>query len=111
MDECQTAGSRVVGVSVCAVRFAMSSPACMGNTCAACDIFLLTECFQIAYLTLGFIYIQTTRFANHCHTGAIIAPVFESLKSLNQNGISTLGANVTYNSAHISNGLFVIFFS
>ena len=85
----------------------------MSDADTARHIFVVAILGQVVHLPLGFIYIEVTVIADHCHTGTVVAPVFQTFQSLNQDGIRFLCSDISYNSTHIifSYILFSLYFT
>ena len=101
VDDGQIAGAGIVGMGVACRRFAMRGPARVGDADAAGDVLVAAIFRQVVHLALGLVHIEFAAVANHGHTGTVIAAIFKSFQSFNQNGIGTLGADISYDSAHV----------
>ena len=91
---------KVMGMSIACRRLAMRRPACVGNTHAARHILVAAILRQVVNLAFGLIHIEFSAVANHCHAGTVIAAILQALQAFNQNRISFLRSDVTYNSTH-----------
>ena len=60
----------------------------MGDADGATDILVFTIVFQVGHLSFSLIDVQVTIVIDHCHTGTVIAAVFQTLKSFDKNRIS-----------------------
>ena len=100
MDDGKIMASGVMRMGVACRRLAVRRPACMGNAHAARHILVAAILRQVVDLAFGFIHIQLSAVANHCHAGTVIAAILQALQAFNQNRISFLRSDVTYNSTH-----------
>ena len=93
---------RVVWMRVLRRRFAVSGPAGMGNAHVAGDVFVGAEGFQVRHLAFGLEHVGLSLAAHKCHTGTVVAAVFQPLQSFYQYRVGLTWAYVSYYSTHIA---------
>ena len=79
----------------------MGGPAGMGNAHAAADILVAAVFCQVINFTFRLENIEVSIVVDQCHTGRVIASVFQSPKALYQYRISFLLTDISYYSTHI----------
>ena len=82
------------------IGLAMGCPTRVRDAHVPADIFGSSKGLQIGDLALCFIDVKFVVFVEQCHTGAVVATIFEALQALNEDRIGLLLAYVCYYSAH-----------
>ena len=102
VDDGNVAVLAVMRMGIGIGRFAMGGPAGMGYSRSGVIKFLVgAKRLQIAHLAHGLVNIEFTAIGRQRHTGAVISPVFESMKSFYQDIVDITAADISYYSAHI----------
>ena len=88
-----------MGVNI--VGLAVGGPAGVADAQVAGQICpVMGQILQHLQAALGLFHLQPCG-AEHRHTGGVIAPVFQALQAVQQNGSRLLLANISYDSTHI----------
>ena len=66
-----------MGVRVHLIRLTMGGPTGVGNANVPADILRRSEGLQVGDLTFSFVDIQFVCLVEQCHTGAVVATIFE----------------------------------
>ena len=89
-----------MGVNI--VGLAVGGPAGVADAQVAGQISaVMGQILQHLQAALGLLHLQPCG-AEHRHTGGVIAPVFQALQAVQQNGSRLLLANISYDSTHIN---------
>ena len=72
----------------------------MGNTYAAANILVIAVFCQVVNLSFSLIHIQCAVGIDHCNTSRVVATIFQTTKTLNQNRISVFLSYISYYSTH-----------
>ena len=102
VDQRQTAIAADVRVGVDVVGLAVRSPACMADADTAGDVLVFRVFDQFGYFAFFLIDVQAA--VKQGHAGAVVAPVFQSLQTLDQDWVGHFRPDISDNSAHILNG-------
>jgi FlaG/FlaF family flagellin (archaellin) len=86
----------------------MRGPAGMGDTDGTAHVLVVTELTKIVNLAFRLIDVQVSITVNEGYASRVVATVFQSPESFNQNRIGLFRANITYYSTHIVMYLFVL---
>lgn len=87
-------------MSIDVIGFTMGCPSGMSNAYGGVEIFEINQMiFQFGNLTLLLVNAQAF-LVQEGYAGTVIAPVFQSFKSFDDDGQSFLLAYISYNSAH-----------
>ena len=79
---------------------AVGSPARVRDTGHGIQILLLAISLQIRHFALGLIHVQLAVAANQCHTGTVIASVFQPVQALDQDVVDIPVSDISYYSTH-----------
>ena len=90
----------IMRVRVHIARFAMRSPAGVGNTHCTGNILAFSRTLQVLDLSFGFVDDQIAIVVHQRHTRAVITPVFEPGQALDQDRIGLAPSDITYDSTH-----------
>ena len=89
-----------VRVGVHRVGLAVGGPTRMGDTDAAGSVLGGTLLLQRSHLAGSLVHIQVAFGVDHTDAGRVIAAIFQSMKTLYQNGIGLCFSDISYNSTH-----------
>ena len=81
-------------------RLAMCSPSGVGNTHTTCHVLVGTIVLEVGHLAFGLIYMQPAVVINQCGACAVITTVFKAFKTLDEDRICLLVANISYDTTH-----------
>ena len=101
MHQREIAALREMRVGVDGVGLAVGGPTGVGDTDAAGSVLGGTLLLQRSHLAGGLVHIQIAFGVDHTDAGRVIAAIFQSMKTLYQNGVSLLLTDITYYSTHI----------
>ena len=101
VDECQVAVLAVVGVGVVVGGFAVGSPASVGDSESGLRVLVAAEVLKRGHLAARLVHIYLVIGSEQRYAGAVVAPVFEALKALDEHVVDVAVANISYYSAHI----------
>lgn len=90
----------VVGVCIGIVRHAVRGPARVGDADRAVEVLAREEMLQVGDLALALVDVQRAVTVHQGDAGAVVSPVFEAVKPLDQNGASLPLTHVSYYSTH-----------
>ena len=89
-----------MGMCIHLIGLAMGGPTGVRNANVPTDILRSSEGLQVGDLAFSFVDIQFVCLVEQCHTGAVVATIFEALQALNEDRIGLLLAYVCYYSTH-----------
>ena len=87
VDDGQISRERNVWVRIGGVGLSVRGPSCVGNADRSSRVFVRCKVLQVGHLALGLIHSQVAIFCQQGNSGTVIASIFQSLESLNQNGV------------------------
>ena len=82
------------------VRHAVRGPARVGDADRAVEVLAREEMLQVGDLALALVDVQRAVTVHEGDAGAVVSPVFEAVKPLDQNGASLPLTHVSYYSTH-----------
>ena len=100
VDDGQVLRLRVVRVSVPAGGLAVGGPACVGDAYGTAHVLVGTILRQVVHLALRLIHVQVAASVQQRHAGTVIATILQPSEALDQDGISILLSNISYDSTH-----------
>ena len=95
-------------VGIDGVGLAVSGPAGVGDADAAGGVLVRAFFLQGRYLAGSLVDVEVAFGVNHGDTGRVVAAIFQSMKTLYQNGVSLLLTDISYYSTH-SFGCFLVY--
>ena len=93
-------------VGVGGAGLAVGGPAGMRDANRSGNVLPFAIGFQVRDLAFRFIDIEFAGGIDQRHAGAVIAAVFQPLKTFDQNGVGRIPAQIANNSAHMSSSFF-----
>ena len=92
----------VMGMRIDVAGLAVRRPAGVGDADAAGSVLVRRHLLQVADLALGLVDRQGAAVPDQRHAGAVITPVLQPGKSLDQDRIGLPAPDISYDTAHIS---------
>ena len=93
-------GLRVVGVGVEVVRLAVGSPTGVGDADGAGGVFGFGEALKVGDFAFGFVEVEYAAVGDEGDARAVVAAVFETMKSFNEYWVCLSGSQITNYSTH-----------
>jgi len=98
VDDGQSSRGRIMGMGVDGVGFSVGGPARVGDTQGG-RRHVGEQGFQVLDLAFGFPHFHFI-IIDQCHTGTVVAAIFQAFESVDEHGQGLVGANVSYDSTH-----------